>query len=137
MAFEGIAVIYYWSLRSLNDSQLGLSSINWVAYFVSPILFEPILLFGALYYTGVTMDRDLPLLQLLPGLALAVLVGGVIGQFIGLDITPTAAPIVFLKNSDFLALSPQLVIYWRDVLAPLVRAFLTVVAALGLAEATK
>lgn len=90
---DGLAFVYRLHLREVLSQKLVLSLPDEIAYLVGPMLFGPILLFGALYYTTVTRDREIPLLTLVPGLAVAVLVGGLAGQFVGIDTWPAVTPL--------------------------------------------
>lgn len=136
MFLDGLALVYRWFLREVNYQQMGLSPVNEFAYVFGPILFEPVLLFGALYYTARRIDGELPVWTLIPGLAVAVVLGGLAGQFTGIDTWPAATPLTFAQGYDLLLLHhPQALLYWQDFLGPLVRALLTAIAALGLAQA--
>lgn len=134
---DGLAISYWWYLRRLNHDQLGLSTAHEYAWVFVPLLFVPVLLFLGLYFTARHIERALPLWSLLPGIAATVLIGGLAGQLVGVRLWPAAAPITFIQGSQLLSVHhhPQILFYWGDFLDPLVSAFITAVAALGLAQA--
>lgn len=136
MFFDGLALVYRWFLRRLNEQQPGLSQANEFAYVFGPILFEPVVLFVALYYAARRIDGELPVWTLVPGLAVAVVLGSLAGQFTGIDSWPAAPPLAFVLGFNlWTILHPTGIIYLQDFLGPLVRALLTAIAALGLAQA--
>lgn len=138
MFLDGLAIVYRWFLRDVNQQQLGLSPVDEFAYVFGPILFEPVLLFVALYYTARRIDGEIPVWTLVPGLAVAVVLGSLAGQFTGIDSWPAAPPLTFVLGYNlWTLLDPLGLLYLQDFLGPLVRAHLTAIAALGLAQAQR
>lgn len=134
---DGIATAMRFFLREKNEA-FGLSTIEWVAYTVGPVLVEPILLFAALYYVTTQSNRFPSLSALLPGLVATVVVGTFLGQYVGERIFMTgwtplaqAARLQVLVILDLGGLP-----YWRDLLEPLMRSSLTAVAAVALGTAS-
>lgn len=136
-ALHGVAVAMRFFLRDKNAQLLELSSIEWVAYILGPLLIEPVLLFGALYLLATRYDRLPSVPALLPGLVATVVVGSLFGQYVGEQLfrtgwTPLAQARLQVLFTPDLGILP----YWRDLLEPLIRASLTAVAAVALATAS-
>ncbi|WP_137286668.1 hypothetical protein [Halorussus salinisoli] len=124
----------------LRDAISTLSSVEWVVFTVGPFLVEPILLFGVLYYVGSRRDVTVSLVGLLPGLVVAVAVGTLLGQYLGVRLWESSAflnevPVVQAWGKLFIP-DPRVLAYWRILVEPLARDFLTAVAALALARTT-
>lgn len=134
---HGILIAYQLFLREKSAQTLSLSVAEWVAYTAGPFLVEPILLFGVLYVVGTRFDRVPSPGMLLPGLLASVIVGTILGQFVGEQLfasgwTPLArAEIDVLFRADWPALR-----YWRDLLEPILRPLLTAVAAIALVKSS-
>ena len=126
---EGLVITYQLHLKEVYEDTFSLSTFEWAIRIYGPILVEPVLLFGTLYYVGSRFDRPIPLLRLLPGLAVAVIIGGILGQYVGGPPTPLRGGIGVGIPAD-----PTDHLYLQPVWEPLLRDMLTAVAALGFAQ---
>lgn len=111
-----------------------LSTGDWVVFTVGSFLVEPVLLFVSLYYASRHPDERLPMAVLLPTLVVAVVVGCLLGQFVGWRIWRVYTPLSTALQRNMLLPSPLTLLHWQEFATPLVRSFLTALAAVGLAE---
>lgn len=134
---HGLAIALRFFLREKNTQSLGLSGVEMVAYSIGPLLVDPILLFGVLYYVG-TRYEGLPSLPiLLPGLLGAVLVGTFLGQFVGEEFfTSGFTPLAKTNYAPLFAPDLAVLSYWRDLVEPPLRSLLTALAAVALAKSS-
>lgn len=131
---HGVVLALRFFLRDRNAQGVGLSAVEWIAYTLGPFLISPVLLFGVLYYVGTSADELPPVSGLLPGLLIAVTVGGVLGQFVGGQLLATGwTPVAQARIDVLIAPDPRSLPYWRDLVEPPVQAVLTAVAAIALA----
>ena len=113
-----------------------LSAPAWIIYRAGPFLIDPVLLFGVLYYARTRLTPTCSLTDLLPGLAVAVLAGSLLGQFVGVRLWPPAPdlPLFALFSPGFYALHYYALHWWLVLITPLVYDLLVVVSALAFAE---
>lgn len=101
---------------------------------LGPLLIEPVLLFATLYFVGSRDTFSVPLVSLIPGLIGAIVVGNLLGQYVGSVLLPGAdVPLAWVVNHLFV-FELGTIPFWRNLLEPLVRALLTAVAALAFAR---
>jgi len=134
---EGLATAYQSALRDALHDTGALSLIDWVAFTIGPLLVEPVLLFGALYYVGSRRDLSTSLLALTPALVGAVVVGTLLGQHVGMQSfslhSVNDIPLLQARG-HLLDPDPRVLAYWRILVEPLARNLLTALAALALAR---
>ena len=132
----GLTTTYQSALRDTLHSTTTLSPIEWVVFTTGPFLVEPVLLFGALYYVGSRRDIS-PLIALAPGLVGAVVVGTLLGQHVGVQLfsifSVNDIPLLQARG-HLLDPDPRVLAFWRILVEPLARDFLTAIAALALAR---
>lgn len=137
----GLTTVYQSVLRENLQNTFTLSPVEWAVFSFGAFLLEPVLLFGALYYVGFRSDGTVPLTTFLPGLGVAAVVGTLFGQYVGIQVWGSAVyslndvPFTQARGGLFV-LEPPILGFWRVLVEPLVRDFLTAVAALGLARTT-
>ena len=132
---KGFVMNYQFLLREKNAQMGGLSTVEGIVYVFGPIIIEPFVLFGVVYYLGSRTDRPPSLLVVLPGLIGVVLLGIFGGQFVGNSLFPTGWTPLYQATQQAL-FQPNVLTYsvWRDLLMPPVRAILTALAALALVK---
>ncbi|RDI70893.1 hypothetical protein [Halopelagius longus] len=125
---------YQMSLLRALSRFWSLATGEWVALSVGSFVVEPVLLFVGLYYLSRRLDERLPTVLLLSALAAAVVVGSLFGQFVGWTVWHVPTPFSTALQRNLLYPSPVTLLHWQEFLAPLVRSFLTALAAIGLAQ---
>ncbi|QLG27723.1 hypothetical protein HUG10_09230 [Halorarum halophilum] len=83
---DGIVTLYHTFLARKLSHWIELSVVERVAFIPSTFIVEPVLLFVALYYVSRRFDQQVPLVKLLPGLVVAVVVGSLLGDVVGVRI---------------------------------------------------
>ncbi|GGL51354.1 hypothetical protein [Halocalculus aciditolerans] len=134
---DGLAMVYQSHLRLVYSQTLALSPPEWVALAAGPFLVTPVLLFAALYAVRSRRSPALSVTDLLPGLAVGVAVGNLLGQSVGLSLWSVRGQSlpIFALNAATLTAPPTYSLQALVVLLrPLVGAFLVAVAALALAD---
>lgn len=137
VGLHGIAVAYQLLVRERNSGGFTHLGFEWVAYTVGPLLVEPLLLFVVLYVASRKLDERPSVIGMLPGLMIVVIVGTVLGQYLGEQLfTSGWTPLAMLLGDGTAVLRLDLYVLpnLRDLLVPPVRSVLTSVAALALAE---
>jgi hypothetical protein len=129
---EGLLIRYRLAVEEVYRNTFALSPIQFVVFIFGPFLVATVLLFAVLYVVGSRVEQRPALSALLPGLAVAVVFGSLVGQ----RFSPVGHPPAYLYE---LFLHPFLLermnLYlWRLLVEGLVIDLLTVVAALGLAR---
>lgn len=135
----GLISTYQSVLQAVLSHTLTLSPIEWAIYTVGAFLVEPVLLFAALYYVGSRSEITTSPSTLLAGLGVAVVVGTLLGQFIGVRVwmgamsSTSDVPLTRAWVGLFVP-DPRALGYWRILVEPLVHDYLTAIAAFGLSD---
>lgn len=134
VVLDGMLTAYQYHLEEFYQNQLALSAIEWGLYTVGPLLFEPILLFGVLYFLSSRTTPTVRFARLLPALVLAVVVGNLVGQWVGMSLWRPAAfglPLGIFRSYPIFHPDGPVLRAWVLFLEPIARDLLTVLAAIG------
>ena len=134
---DGILSAYHLSLAIKLSHWNPLSSVEWVAHLLGPILLEPVLLFAIVFYVGFRAGEPLSLIKLVPGLVCVVIAGTFLGGFVGAEILRVKTPMITILYTNLLTPHPLTLLDWQEVAEPFVHNLFTTLAALGLANSSK
>lgn len=139
----GLTAMYEAHLRGVYEHQLALSPVEWVAYGTGAFLVDPVALFVVLFVVSRRLDDSLDVLSILPGVVVVVLVGSVLGQFVGsllfsAGVTNLSLGLLVGRAIRLtLSFEPIAIRIWRFALELVVWDVLTVVAALSFGTLTR